>query len=830
MAKRAKHPEVPIEQLRWVLDPDRLGFETTDDLDPLDGIIGQKRGEEALRFGMGMGGKGYNIVVTGAARSGRLYTVKKLLEELSGSDGVPEDVCYVNNFKEPEHPILLRFAAGQGGAFKKAIQEFLDNLRRDVPEIFESAEYISRKKEIIEAQEKKTREFFTELEKKVKDSGFVLVNMKVGNTQRPEVVPVVDEEPVHMLNLEERVDKGRFPKEEFEALKKKQAVLKEEIDDIFVQVRDLHKEVKRKHEEVDRLLFLNAAQDLLEPVRQEYVDEKVARHLEAMLDHMADNLDALRRLGQQPMEGPAPGMFIMPPDADAVFHDYQVNLLVDNAERNGPPVLIESYPTYRNLFGSVERVMDRSGLWRTDFSKIKAGSFIKANGGYLVVNLTDAIMEPGVWQTLKRALKTEKIEIQTFDPFYFMTATGIKPEPIPMNVKVVVLTDPRLYHLLLHYDEDMEKVFKVRADFEQSMDKTDEAVGQLARFVKTTAVSHGLRPFHKSGVAALVEHAVRMAGRQEKVSTAFPQLEDILLEADYFAGRGEAAAVMGEHVEAALQARVYRASQVEDRLQEMIDRGSVFIDVEDATPGQVNGLAVYSMGDHMFGKPSRITAATAMGREGIVNIEREADMSGPTHNKGVLILAGYLRSRFAQDKPLTLAASIAFEQSYGGVDGDSASSTELYALLSSLSGVPIKQGVAVTGSVNQRGDVQPIGGVNEKIEGFYLTCAKLGLTGGQGVMIPQANVKDLMLKPEVVDAVREGRFHIWAVERVEQGIEILTGMPAGERGKNGAYPKDSLFGLVDAKLTAFAVGLKNFGDNDRKNNKKTGKAKAAPKT
>ncbi|GFM35536.1 Lon protease family protein [Desulfovibrio psychrotolerans] len=810
--------KVPVDSLRWKLAPGSLHFTTTDELEVQTDIIGQDRGVDAFRFGMGMDAKGYNIFVTGAAHVGKLAVVKRLLENSTRKQETPDDVCYVNNFKTPEEPILLRFVAGNGTKFKAAVDKFLERIKRDVPQLFESQEYINSKNLIIEEHDKKTREFFKGLEERVKDAGFVMVNMQMGNVQRPDIVPIVDGEPVHLLKLEELMEKGRFPKEEFAQLQEKYKELKEEIDAIFLDVRALQKEVKRKSEDVDKLMFMNIARELAQPLRNGWRDqEKVEKFVDAMLEDMADNLDALKSMGQ-PQQGPM-GMTFPGASADAVLHPYGVNLLVDNSESEGPPVIVESHPTYRNLFGSIERVMDRNGLWRTDYKKINAGSFIKANGGYLVLNLMDAIMEPGVWQTLKRALKTSEIEIQTFDPYYLLTTTALKPEPIAMEVKVVVLATPNLYHMLRYYDDDVDRIFKVRADFETSMNRDDKAVQDISRLVKTFAEDRKLMAFHADAVAALLEHGVRLAGRQEKISTSFPILSDIMEEANFLARESGSDAVRGEHVRNAVEARIYRSNQIEDRLQEMIDRGSVFIDTEGEVAGQINGLAVYSLGDYSFGKPARITCATSIGKEGIINIEREADMSGSTHNKGMLILSGYLRKNFAQNKPLTLAASIAFEQSYGGIDGDSASSTELYALLSSLAEVPIRQGIAVTGSVNQKGEVQPIGGVNEKIEGFFKVCRQRGLTGDQGVMIPKANVKDLMLRDEVVQAVEEGKFHVWAVSHVNEGIEILTGRAAGERQPDGAYPSGTVNALVDEKLLALAEGLRDFAkkkNGDRK--------------
>ena len=400
--------------------------------------------------------------------------------------------------------------------------------------------------------------------------------------------------------------------------------------------------------------------------------------------------------------------------------------------RKVSPVIVETNPTYQNVFGSIERVVDRSGVWRTDFSKIRAGSMVKANGGYLVLNLLDAAQEAGVWSTLKRSLKNQAMQIETYDPFYLFTTTGLKPEPVDMDVKVVLIAESSIYHMLMSGDQDFPQIFKVRAEFDTTMNRDNRAIAQFAEFIRMRTADEKLKPFDKKAVAGLVEHAVRMAGRQEKITTAFPVLTDIIREADYWAEQDKKTTVTDSHVDKAIDSRILRTNMIEEKLQEQIDRGTLMIDVDGAKVGQVNGLAVYSLGDYMFGKPSRITASTSMGRAGIINIERESDMSGSTHNKGVLILGGYLREKYAQDKPLTISASIAFEQSYGGIDGDSASSTEIYALLSSLSGVPIMQNIAVTGSVNQKGEVQAIGGVNYKIEGFFDCCNKKGLTGSQG--------------------------------------------------------------------------------------------------
>ena len=825
MPSKKSNKEIPVEQLRWRLDPATLPFATTDELEPLKEIIGQDRGVEAFRFGMGIDKPGYNVFVTGVANTGRMSTVKRLLEEISKKDGrVPDDLCYVNNFKNPEAPILLRLKAGTGSKFKKEIHDFVETLKKQVPQLFESQEYLNRKKEIMVEYENKGKSFFKDLDKKVREEGFALVDIQVGQVKRPEVMPLVDGNPTHIDQVEAMVEKGRFPKDEFDVLKEKQKKLREDIDQIFLELRDLQKEVQETIEKMDRLMFMKMSTDLAAPIKDRYQHEEVSKFFNDMLEEMADNLQIFASQSQQAI----PGLPFVMPEGDS-FQPYQVNLLVDNAEQKGPPVMVETYPTYRNLFGSIERIVDRSGVWRTDFSKIRAGSIVKANGGYLVISLLDALIEPGVWPALKRALKTKKMEIQTYDPFYLFTTTGLKPEPIDMDLKVVVVSDEYVYSLLQFYDEDVKKIFKVRADFDTSMNKTDQSIRQFAEFIKRKTEEDKLKPLDRTAMAALVEEAVRMTGRQEKISTSFPIVTDLVREADYWAGVDGQEIVQERHVDKVIETRIYRSNLIEEKIQEMIDRGTLLIDVEGDVVGQVNGLAVYSLGDYMFGKPTRITASTSMGRAGIINIEREADLSGSTHNKGMLILSGYLRKKYAQDKPLTMSASIAFEQSYSGVDGDSASSTEIYALLSSLSGVPIRQDIAVTGSVNQKGEVQAIGGVNHKIEGFFDCCRVRGLTAKQGVMIPESNVKDLMLRKDVVEAVKEGKFHIYAVKTIDQGIEILTGKEAGEKQPDGTYPKGTINALVDEKLKALAEGLKEFAEQGEPEEKKKGTGKKGKK-
>lgn len=896
-----------------------------------DFSLGQERGVEAFRFGMAMNSRGYNIFVTGpsvlngggsggAARIDTLGIVKNLLQQgvAEKETQVPDDICYVHNFAKADEPMLLRFAAGTAVKFKEDLRAFVDSVMRELPPLFESPEYTTTKNQIIELHERKTRDFFKKLEVRVRDAGFAVINMQMGGVQRPDIAPLIDGEPVLMIKLEELQEKGRFPQEELELLKTTYAKLKDEIDAIFLEVRDVQREVKRKMYAVDSMLFQNAARELAQDIFLRYNDAKVQVFMEAVLRHMTENLVSLHKLAVESVESPrAQGaesigvsdavqenimesegkedlgdvghnevqeqvtlrdLYTLqsqkslkgqsngttgsagqeakqrPPhpqqllalreesQSNRILQAYDVNILVDNSTLTGPPIIIESYPTYRNLFGSIDRRMEQNGSQRAkqgDYRKIHAGSFIKANGGYLVLNLMDAIMEAGVWTTLKRALKNESMEIQTYDPYYFILSPSIKPEAIEMSVKVIVLATPQVYHLLRHHDEDVARIFKVWADFDASMARDDAAMHHVCHVMQGIVQDVKLLPFAPSAVAALLERGVRLAGRREKISIAFPQLRDMMEEANYMAklriakqakndNDGQAIEqanefeVIAEDVQATIEARRHRAGQVEEKLQEMIDRGTILIDTKGLVIGQVNGLAVMSMGHHLFGKPTRITATTSMGKVGIVNIEREAELSGALHNKGMLILMGYINRMFAQKRPLTFSASIAFEQSYGGVDGDSASSTEVYALLSSLSGVPIKQGIAVTGSVNQKGEVQAIGGVNEKVEGFYDCCVQHGLTGEQGVLIPYANRLDLMLEERVVSAVDRGEFHIWAVKNICEGIEILTGLPSGvtecdgeEIGESmGNYAEGSVFSLVDARLESMAQAFRDFqGDS-----------------
>ena len=674
----------------------------------------------------------------------------------------------------------------------------------------------TKKKEILEKFREQQAAYFKEFEKRVTQEKFSLIQVQMGPYSRPGIFPVIDGNTMSFDQLEALVQEGKLSEEEVERLREKQRELASELEDIFKETRKTEKEIRESLQDLDKEVISPVVRDSVSDLREKYNNEKINNYLEEVQEDIMENLSRFTEKEEQPQV--IPGLAI-PQPADQ-FTEYRVNVLVDNSDTKGAPIIVETAPNYRNLFGTMERVVDRSGIWKTDFNRIKAGSFLRANGGYLIIDALDALIEPGVWLTLKRTLKNGVVEMQTYDPFYLFATSALKPEPIEADVKVIIVGDSMMYHLLYNYDEEFKKIFKVKADFDTVMDKDEETISKYASLIHKICKEENLKPFDRSGVAAVVEYGVRIAGRQKKLTTRFHLLADVLREASYWAVKEGSQDVSETHVEKAIQKRIHRVNLVEDKIQEMIDDGMIMIDSDGAVVGQVNGLSVYNLGDYAFGKPSRITAKVAMGKAGIINIEREAELSGPTHNKGVFILAGYLRGKYAQDKPLAMSASICFEQSYGGVDGDSASSTEVYALLSSLARTPLRQDIAVTGSVNQKGEIQPIGGVNEKIEGFFDVCKAKGLTGKQGVMIPHQNVDDLMLRKDIVKTVEEGKFRIYPVESIDEGIEILTGVEAGERGKDGSFKGGTVNFLVDKQLKELASGIKEFEAAEEKPSKK----------
>jgi ATP-dependent Lon protease len=800
---------VPVERLRWHCDPDGLGFKTTEQIAVCTQILGQRRAVDALRLGLEIQGLGYNIFVSGPVGTGRTTTVKCLLEETEKNKKTPDDKCYVNNFSDPDQPTMIRLPAGQGRKFQKDMDELVEYLAKNTPLIFESENYERRKNEIVENFKTRSTARAREFERKVGEAGFAL--LQATPVGKPELVPVVDGKPSSMEDLHAAVDEGRAARDYCEKLSAKYHALQDELNVVVKEMRANERAAREALVALDKDMVRPLVHERLTEIRDHHKHETVSEYLDEIESAVLEEPSRFHEKAQSESP-PAPGWagppFLLP--GGDPYLEFRVNVLVDNTDEKDAPVIFETSPSYKNLFGTIERIWDRSGQWRTDFTKIKAGSILRADGGFLVMNALDLFAEPAVWPTLKRTLRNRAVEIQSYDPYSMLALSAIKPEPIEVDVKVVLIGDPEVYEILYANDDEFPKLFKIRSDFDWETKATPEGIRQYASLIKTLCGKEDLRPFDSAGVAAVVEFSARLAGRANKLSTRFNIIADLLKEADYWAGKDGAKLVQEQHVDRAIDERIDRASLIEEKIQDMIDQGLILIATEGRVIGQVNGLAVYDTGELTFGKPSRITAKVSVGSSGIINIEREAQMSGRIHDKGVLILAGYLRDRFAQDKPLAMSASICFEQSYSGVEGDSASSTEVYALLSALSGLPIRQDLAVTGSVNQKGEIQPIGGVNQKIEGFYDVCKSKGLTGTQGVIVPIQNTGDLMLRKDVVEVVRAGEFRVFAVKSIDEGIELLTGVPAGVRGRDGKYPEGTVYWLVDKRLEELARIWRSF--------------------
>ncbi len=798
---------VPAERLRWECDQQQLDFQTTADLPELVDTIGQERALRSINFSLGMMESGFNLYISGEAGTGRTSSIMALLKKRAKDEPAPHDWCYVHNFKSPDNAVALPLKAGMGSELEQDMQELLNAVRSHIPKALESKDYENQKAAIMETHQEKNNELFTALEHEAQERGFSLQRTVSG------LVMVPQKEGRNFTQEEYEA----LPAEEQAAIDKVGNDLKEKLADVISQIRENEKSVKDALAQLDRHLGLSAVGHYIEPLKEKYREfTRVISYLNDVQEDILLNLEDFKGAPQAPA---LPGLKL--PTQTPSFERYAVNLFVNNCEQCGAPVVFEANPTYNNLFGRIDHVMQMGGVATTNFTLIKPGALHRANGGYLVVNARDVLTSPFSWDALKRCIRNCEIKIEDIlEQYRIITVVSLKPEPIPMQVKIIMIGSPWIYYLLYYMEPDYRKFFKVKADFDSRVTRTPQVIRDYALFVSTHCQRERLLPFDRGAVAGIIQYAARMVEDQDKLSTQFMEIADLIREADYWARQGNSSTVTVAFVKQAIEEKIYRNNRVEEHLQELFREGTLLVDVSGGEIGQVNGLSVMTMGDYTFGRPSRVTARIYMGRGGMVNIEREVKLSGPIHDKGVLILTGYLGGKFAHDKPLSFSASICFEQSYEGVEGDSASSTELYALLSTLSGVPIKQGIAVTGSVNQLGMVQPIGGVNYKIEGFFAVCKAKGLTGEQGVMIPHSNLRNLMLNDEVVAAVREGRFHIWSVETIDQGIEILTGVPAGERQDDGSYPEGSVNALVGQRLRDMLENMKKFSGPSDKEDKK----------
>lgn len=786
---------VPTEKLRWNCDPADFDFETTAELPDLEDAIGQKRALRSIEFGLGMEATGFNLYISGETGTSRNSTIRSILKKRARSEAKPNDWVYVNNFKDSDSAVSLSLPAGLGRALAADMKELIGAFRNDIPKALESKEYESRRTEILEKYQHINNELFQDLEKETGKHGFALQRTVSGLV----IVPQKEErnytqDEYEALGDEEREELDRLGRE-----------LTERLNDVLRQVRESEKATKDALQQADRDLGMSCLGHRLDPLKEKYAGlDKVLAYLDAVQEDILLNLDDFKPQGPQPQ---IPG--IRMPRQEPTFERYDVNVLVDNADAEGAPVVFEPNPTYNNLFGRIEHVMQYGGVAVTDFTMIRPGALHRANGGYLVIDAREVLINPFVWDSLKRCIRTGEIRIEdVLEQYRFMTMVTLKPEAVQLQAKIIMIGTPWIYYLLFYLDPDYRKFFKVKAEFDSRVGRTPDVMRDYALFVATHCRNENLLHFDRSGIARLLEYTARMVEDQHRLSAQFMEIADFIREANFWARKDGKPLVTGEDVLRAAAEKLNRVNRIEERLHELYEEGAIMIDTDGAVVGQINGLSVIGLGDHTFGRPSRITARAYAGRGGMVNIEREVKLSGPIHDKGVMILTGYLGGTFATDRPLSLSASICFEQSYEGIEGDSASAAELYALLSALSGVPLRQDIAVTGSVNQRGIIQPIGGVNYKIEGFFAVCKSQGLTGRQGVLIPKTNEQHLMLNDEVINAVREGRFHIWSVETIEQGIEILTGVAAGERESNGKYPAGSIYAKVEERLTELGESLK----------------------
>jgi lon-related putative ATP-dependent protease len=777
--------ELTPTQLRRTCNPDFLKCNNTSELEPLQEIIGQERAVRALNFGLGIKDKGFNIYVSGYQGTGRTTAVQNFLEKIAKTQPTPQDWCYVNNFADEYTPKAIRLESGKAKVFQKDMKTFVEDAKRVLRKAFESEDYNARREATIQHAEAQRKTLIDQLSADALKEGFVIRTSQVGLLLIPTIKgkPVTDE------------DLAKLPSKTQSEIQERRSKVEADLRTAMRQFMDLDRIAHDEIEKLNKDIALYAIGNIVNEVSDRYKGfSDVAAFLKNVQEDILSNLAQFIK-GPEEAQQPFPMSWMR----ESSFKKYEVTVVVDNSQTKGAPVIIANNPTYVNLFGRVEREA-QFGALVTNFTMIRGGYLQKANGGYLVLPVIELLTKPFAYEGLKRALKNQHINIEEIEESYgFLGTKSLKPEPIPLEIKVIIIGDPMIYQQLLMLDKEFSELFKVKADFDITMDRDNECMAKYAAFVCALCQKENLKHLEGSGLAKLIEYSSRLAEDQMKLSTRFSEISDIAREANFYAQQENAPYVTAAYVTKAIEEKIYRSKMIQEKLQEMIRREFLLIDTESEKTGQVNGLSVAAMGDFAFGMPSRVTASLGLGREGVVDIEREAKMGGPIHTKGVLILSGYLNEKFGKDKPLNLNAHLVFEQNYDGVEGDSASSTELYAILSNLAGLPVKQSIAVTGSVNQKGEVQAIGGVNEKIEGYFEVCKLNGLTGKQGVMIPVSNAQNLMLKEEIVEAAKEGKFHIYTAKTIDEGIEILT-------GKQGSIVND----LVDHKLKEMANTLAKY--------------------
>ena len=792
---------LPVADYRASYQPDQVECSTTETLNPSEEIFGQERAQKALRFGLEIREKGFNIYVAGMPGTGRKTAVKKLVNELAKTEPKADDWIYVNNFVNPYEPNAIRLPPGMGSRLKTDMASFISEVKRALPRAFESEDYATKRQEALGKIDRERETVFREVNESAAKQGF---SIQMGPTSLL-IIPVINDKPLTQEEFE------ALSKETREEILRKREALDADLRTGFHQMRELDAKGIEVVKALNTEIALYAIGHLLTGLKEKYgTIHEVIPYIDSVQKDILENLDTFQGSGQQQQQEQVPPQFQQWLVKDLAFRKYEINVVVDNAGPDGAPVVFEDTPSYQNLLGKAEKEV-QFGVVTTDFMMIRPGSVHKANGGYLVIPVLDLFRYPLAWEGLKSALKTEKVKIEEpGEQAGFIMTRGLKPEPIPLSVKVILIGTPDINQILNQGDPDYPELFKVRADFDTVMDRNETNVKNYAAFTCTLCKRFNLIHLDNTAIAKVIEYGSRLADDKKKLSTRFSSVADLIREANFYAMQEKAKNITVKHIEKAVEEKIYRSNLIQQKIQEFIERGVYLIDTEGLQVGQINGLSVMELGDFAFGRPSRVTASVAVGRDGIIDIERQAQLGGPTHTKGVLILGGYLANKYAQDKPLSLTAKLVFEQSYGGVDGDSASSTELYAILSALSGLPLKQSIAVTGSVNQRGEVQAIGGVNEKLEGFFEVCKAKGLTGQQGAMIPASNVPNLMLKEEILEAAKAGKFSIYPARTIDEGIEFLTGVPAGEQQPDGSYKEGTVNYLVNRRLQEMAEMAREF--------------------
>ena len=797
------------QQLCQKCDPSRFDFETTAELEDLTEIIGQERAVDAIQFGIGMQRQGYNLFALGPSGTGKRTTIRQFLDRKATSEPTPSDWCYVNNFEQPHKPRALQLSPGQGIVLREDMQQLIEELRTAIPAAFESEDYRTRKQEAEEEFKEQQEKVFSEIQKQALERNIGLMRTPAGLA----FVPLREKEEGDEKAEKEVIGPDEFqrlPEEERKQIEAEISQLQEQLQATIRQARDWERQAREKIKELNREVAMFAVGHRIDELSKKYAEfPDVADYLNAVRQDIVENVEGFRKTEETPeqiMGIPLPRMFRESP----IFRRYQVNVLVDHSQSEGAPVVYEDHPTYLNLIGRIEHVAQMGALL-TDFSLIKPGALHRANGGYLILDAREVLVQPYAWEGLKRVLRSQEVRIESLGQALSIVSTvSLEPEAIPLDVKIVMIGERLLYYLLYQLDHDFGELFKVEADFNEQIPRSAPNSLLYARLIATMAHKEELRPFDRGAVAHVIDRSARMAGDAQKFSVHLASVADLLREADYWAEANGHDVVTANAVQQAIDAQIHRADRVRERMQEQIERGTKLIDTTGEHVGQTNGLSVTGMGKFAFGLPSRITARVRVGKGEVVDIEREVELGGPIHSKGVLILSSFLGARYAADHPLSLSASLVFEQSYGGVEGDSASMAELCTLLSALAEVPIKQSWAITGSVNQHGQAQPIGGVNEKIEGFFDVCRTRGLTGEQGVIIPTSNVQHLMLRNDVIEAVAAGQFHVYPVQTVDQAIELLTGLSSGERDEEGNFPEGSVNQLVETRLMDLAQKRRAF--------------------